>query len=157
MAGTIRIRGSVNITGTFAVAIPSASDARVYYRCAKQRYEEAEILNRVEKRTGAVYLAGYGIECILKALALMAVPANKRSEMLRSFRRSKAHDYEWIRSIYLISGGARFPPEINRHFTLVNDWSTDLRYSARLIKVADAEAFLRSAVAIIEWADGRLN
>ena len=139
------------------MALPSSSDARVYYRCAKQRYEEAEILNRLEKRTGAVYLAGYGIECILKALALMAVPVRRRPEILKTFRGSKAHDYEWIRTVYLTNGGARFPPDVNRHFTLVNDWSTDLRYSTRLIKVADAEAFLRSAVAIIEWADGRLN
>jgi hypothetical protein len=50
------------------MAIPSSSDARLYYRCAFQRYEEADGLFRAEYATGAVYLAGYGIECIPESL-----------------------------------------------------------------------------------------
>src|SRR5436309_2268465 len=105
------------------MAIPSSRDANLYYRCALQRYEEAAVLFKADYTTGAVYLAGYGIECILKALVLMAVPAGDRSDMLKSFRGSKAHEYEWLRSLYLTNGGARFPREITQHFTLVNDWS----------------------------------
>lgn len=48
------------------------------------------------------------------------------------------------------------PGEITQHFTLVSDWSTDLRYSPQEVDATDAEAFLASAVAIIQWADGRL-
>ena len=138
------------------MSIPGSSDARLYYRCAFQRYEEAEVLFRAEYTTGAVYLAGYGIECILKALVLMAVPAAQRMDALRSFRGPKAHEYDWLRSQYLTSGGARFPREITQHFTLVNDWSTDLRYTPRSVREDEAEAFLAAAVAIIRWADGRL-
>ncbi len=137
------------------MAIPGSSDARLYYRCAFQRYEEAEVLLKADYATGAVYLAGYGIECILKSLVLMAVPAAARPDMLKSFRGSKAHEYEWLRSLYLTNGGARFPREINQLFTLVNDWSTDLRYTPRSVRADEAEAFLVSAVAIIRWADGR--
>lgn len=108
------------------------------------------------KTTGAVYLAGYGIECILKALVLMAVPAGFRPDTLRSFRGSRAHEYDWLRALYLTNGGARFPSEITQHFTLVNDWSTDLRYMPRSVGPDDADAFLASATAIIRWADGRL-
>ena len=94
------------------MAIPGSSDARLYYRCAFQRYEEAEVLLEADYTTGAVYLAGYGIECILKALVLMSVAAGDRPETLKSFRGSKAHEYEWLRSLYLTNGGARFPREI---------------------------------------------
>ena len=138
------------------MATPDSPDARLYYRCAFQRYEEAEVLFKAEFTTGAVYLAGYGIECILKALVLMAVPTGSRSDMLKSFRGSKAHEYEWLRSLYLTNRGARFPRDITQHFTLVNDWSTDLRYTPRSVRDDEAEAFLASAVAIIRWADGRL-
>ena len=138
------------------MAMPASPDARLYYRCAFQRYEEAEVLFKAEFTTGAVYLAGYGVECILKALVLMAVPGGSRTDMLKSFRGSKAHEYEWLRSLYLTNGGARFPREITQHFTLVNDWSTDLRYTPRSVRADDAEAFLASAAAIIRWADGRL-
>ena len=106
--------------------------------------------------TGAVYLAGYGIECILKSLVLSAVPAADQSDTMKSFRGAKAHEYEWLRSLYLINGGARFPREINQHFTLVNDWSTELRYTPRKVPPEDAEAFVTSAATIIKWADGRL-
>ena len=138
------------------MSIPASKDARLYYRAAFLRYEEAEVLLKADYTTGAVYLAGYGIECILKALVLMAVTAGARRDTLKSFRSSKAHDYEWLRSLYLSNGGARFPPEITQHFTLVNDWSTDLRYTPRSVRADEADAFLASAVVIIRWADGRL-
>ncbi len=114
------------------------------------------MLLKAEYTTGAVYLAGYAIECILKALVLAAVPVGNRPAVIRSFRGSKAHEYEWLRSLYLTNGGARFPRDITQHFTLVNDWSTDLRYTPRSVRDDDAAAFLTSAVAIIRWADGRL-
>ncbi len=135
--------------------IPSSSDARLFYRCALQRYREAQVLLEATYTTGAVYLAGYGIECILKALVLMAVPAGARPDTLKSFRGNKAHEYEWLRSLYLTNGGARFPREVTQHFTLVNDWSTDLRYTPRSVRADEAEAFLGAAEAIIEWAKER--
>ena len=52
------------------MAIPASIEARLYYRCAFQRHEDAQILLRADHTTGAVYLAGYGVECILKALVL---------------------------------------------------------------------------------------
>ena len=138
------------------MAVPSSDDARLYYRCAIQRFEEAEVLLDAEKPTGAVYLAGYGIECILKALVLMAVPSRNRREVMNSFRGGQGHDYEWLKTQYVTSGGARLPADINRNFTLVNDWSTDLRYSPRSVRASDADAFVKAAEAIIRWADGRL-
>jgi len=87
------------------MAIPNSSDARLYYRCALQRYEEALILRKACKTTGAVYLAGYGIECILKALIVMAVPEANRSTVIKQFRGSRAHEFEWLRSAYLTNGG----------------------------------------------------
>ena len=138
------------------MAVPSSSDARLFYRCAFQRYEEAEVLLKADYTTGAVYLAGYGVECILKALVLMAVSTRERPDVLKSFRGSKAHEYEWLRTLYLTHGGARLPREINQHFTLVNDWSTDLRYTPRTVRADDADAFLGATVSIIRWADGRI-
>jgi hypothetical protein len=36
-----------------------------------------------------------------------------------SFRGGKAHDYGWLRALYLREGGARIPREIATHFSLV--------------------------------------
>jgi len=81
------------------MAIPASIEARLYYRCAFQRHEDAQILLRADHTTGAVYLAGYGIECMLKALVLSAVAPAARTEMLNSFRGARAHDYEWLRTL----------------------------------------------------------
>ena len=138
------------------MALPGFAQARDYHRCAKQRYEEAELLARNAKTTGAVYLAGYGVECMLKALVLTAAPPVRRADVLRSFRGGKAHDFEWLRSLYIGYGGARFPRGIARSFSLVSDWSTDLRYSPRSLRASESDAFMRSAWVIVHWADGRL-
>lgn len=138
------------------MAVPSSSDARRFYRCAFQRYEEAKVLLEAGYGTGAVYLAGYGVECILKALILAATPVAGRGDVLKSFRGQRAHEFDWLRTKYLAAGGTRFPSDVARDFALVNDWSTDLRYSPGTVRAADAEGFLRAAVAIIRWADGRL-
>ena len=123
------------------MGVPSDYEARLYYQCALLRYEDAQILLRAGRTTGAVYLAGYGIECILKALVLSAVAPAARREILRSFRGAKADEYEWLRTQYYVSHGARFPREVARHFTLVNTWSTDLRYLPRSLKPDEAEDF----------------
>lgn len=137
------------------MAIPTSSDARLFYRCAIQRYEEAEILFRANYTTGAVYLAGYGIECILKALILSVVPSNRVAVVLDSFRGHRAHDYEFLREQYYRNKGARFPRGVGRHFTMASYWSTNLRYRPGMIKLSDTEEFLAAVAAIIEWAEGR--
>ena len=138
------------------MAVPGSIEARLYYRCAFQRYEDAQILFvRGGRTTGAVYLAGYAIECILKALALSALTPAKRAELLQSFRGAKAHDYEWLRTQYLQNGGARFPRDVNAAFTLANDWSTDLRYLPQTMRPDEADGFLTAAKTIMRWADGR--
>jgi len=129
----------------------------LYYRCAFQRFDEAKILRKAEQTTiGSVYLAGYGIECVLKALILNALTPAKEVEMFRSFRGNKAHDFEWLREQYLRTGGGRFPPAITRSFTLVSDWSTEIRYVPRSMRRSEIDVFLRASEEILVWADGRL-
>lgn len=144
------------IEGEARVAVPSFSDARLYYRCALQRLEEAEVLRESGYTTGAVYLGGYGVECILKALILESVPFGDRANVLRSFRGNRAHEFGWLKDHYLEHGGARLPRDIVAAFTLVDHWSTDLRYYPRFFEPRDAKSFLRAASAIVEWANGRL-
>jgi hypothetical protein len=138
------------------MAVPSSIEGRLFYRCADQRFEEAQILLRSDRTTGAVYLAGYGIECILKSLILSMVPSGQSASVLQTFRGRRAHDYEWLRQLYFDHSGPDFPRKINVQFTLVNDWSTELRYVPATMKQGDAADFLAAAGAIIKFAKGRL-
>jgi len=138
------------------MAVPHSIDARLFYRCAMIRMEDAAILYRADRNAGAVYMAGYGVECMLNALILSAVAEAIRSEVMKSFRGARAHDFDWLRGVYYSYGGARFPGTINRHYTVASNWSTDLRYSPRTLSAKEREQFLSAAEAILAWADGWL-
>jgi HEPN domain-containing protein len=136
--------------------MPSSKNARLFYRVAKQRFDDAQLLFNLKRTTAAVYLAGYSVECMLKSLILSAVPHTRESDVLEMFRGARAHDYEWLIRLYRQNGGAPIPPHLVPHFARVNRWSTDMRYSPSTIQRRTAKAFLDSTTEIIEWADGRL-
>jgi HEPN domain-containing protein len=139
------------------MALPHFKEARLFYQAGLQRFEDAQLLFKYHKTTGAVYLAGYGVECFLKALVLSAIAnLDARAKMLKSFHGARAHDFEWLKKRYLDHAGASIPPEIARHFAFVNTWSTDMRYKPGSVRDRDAKKFLDAAEKIIEWAKGRL-
>ena len=48
------------------------------------------------------------------------------------------------------------PSEIDKCFSRVEDWSTNLRYEPASYRAREAELFLDTARVIIDWIDGRL-
>ena len=75
------------------MAIPGNRNARLFYRAAFQRLDDAQFLKDAARTTAAVYLAGYSVECIIKALILSVVPEAQHSEVLVLFRGARAHDF----------------------------------------------------------------
>jgi hypothetical protein len=73
------------------MAMPGSGPARPFYRAAKQRVDDALLLLEMERTTAVVYLAGYSVECMLKALILSAVPQAQEAELLGMFRGARAH------------------------------------------------------------------
>jgi len=139
------------------MGLPVAQEARPFYQAGIQRFEDARLLlERAARTTGAIYLAGYGVECLLKALVLSVVPNAKRQAVLNNFRGARAHNFDWLKARYFQYGGSPFPPEISKAFALVNTWDTEWRYRSGTASPRDAEAFLNAAEKIISSADGRL-
>jgi hypothetical protein len=136
--------------------IPTSRNARLFYRAAKQRFDDALLLIEFKRTTAAVYLAGYSVECMLKALILSIVPRNRENEILNQFRGVQAHDYDWLIRLYRRNGGAQIPVGLIPNFTRVNTWSTHIRYSPETLEGRRAKAFVDAANEINQWADGRL-
>ena len=133
-------------------------DVRLFRLVAEQRFEEASFLSKESKGVyaqGSVYLAGYAVECILKALWLSRTPPSQRTAVINEFRGANAHDFDWLKRRYLESGGERFPPEIARAFRGVNTWQTHLRYKPGKMRFADAKLFLEAAERILAWGNRR--
>lgn len=138
------------------MGMPSSANARLFYRVARQRREDVELLLKHDRRAAAVYLAGYCVECAPKALILSSVPASEELALLDSFRGARAHDYVWLRRPYQERSGLGMPREVIRHFLRVSDWSPDLRYKPGTLPLRDSMAFVDSVWSILEWAEGRL-
>jgi hypothetical protein len=138
------------------MGLPQALEARLYYRAGKQRFEDSQFLLREQRTTGAVYLAGYTVECLLKALILASVAPGLRRELLGELRGIRAHNIEWLGALYRRHVGAAIPRDITRHLSRVASWSTDLRYATGSVKSREADEFMESVVAIATRADGRM-
>src|SRR5579859_6130261 len=82
------------------MGLPKPPEARLYYRAAKQRFDDAQWLLEGERTTGAIYLAGYTVECFLKALLLASVASHRRKMLLEEFRGSRAHNLEWLGALF---------------------------------------------------------
>jgi HEPN domain-containing protein len=138
------------------MGLPQPVEARLYYRAGKQRFEDSQFLLREGRTTGAVYLAGYTVECLLKALVLASVSHGLRRQVLSEFRGSRAHNIEWLGALYREHVGMAVPREISRHLSRVAAWTTDLRYATGLVKRREADEFMVSVVAVSNWVDGRM-
>jgi hypothetical protein len=113
---------------------------RKFYRVAYQRFEEAEVLFEAGYYIGAVYLAGYAIECILKTLILEATPEKDHAVVEAEFRGQRAHDYEWLRHRYRQTHAPAWPTDISQALTFVGTWETALRYTPGLGTVTTPHA-----------------
>ncbi len=127
-------------------------------RVAIQRLEEARFLNdRSVYYTAVIYLAGYAVECALKALNLSSVPATECQEVSESFRGSLGHSFDSLKANYARRGGASFPPSIAKSLTFVSSlWSTSMRYEPGARSPREADKFLVATEEIVEWAKARL-
>ena len=136
---------------------PPDKEALRFYRVAEQRKLDAWlILERCERRNAAVYLAGYAVECIFKALLIMETPRNQRNEVIDSFRGVAGHDLLGLRE-RVAQQSAKIPHEVETDIAYVSSWSTDLRYQpGEFGHATEARRFLASMDRILEWADGRL-
>ena len=138
------------------MALPSSQEARIFYQAARQRFEDAEFLLKGDRTTGAVYLAGYAVECMLKAMVLSRTREKDHGKVVASFRGGKAHDFGWLINEYIVRKGPPVPLPISRLFSLVNAWTTSIRYKPGAMKKRDAVVFVRAAEDILSWGDGRL-
>jgi len=138
------------------MATPRDANARKYYRVAKQRLEEARLIfDKIGLSAATVYLAGYAIECMLKALTLEWTPVRQRPEMLKSLKDDFGHNLRRLRAA-LVEQNLHPPREVLGELLYACSWSPDLRYEPGPGDPKEAERFLAAAKSIVIWADGRI-
>lgn len=138
------------------MGLPRNLEARLFYGAAWQRYEDADALLAAGRYTGAVYLAGYAVECMFKALILSRLGAKDRAIMMESFRGVRGHNLESLKDRFERVAGIPLPGNIARKFSQVNNWSTDIRYQTRALRLKEALVFVEAVQQILDWAEERL-
>jgi hypothetical protein len=113
------------------------------------------MLEKLDRPKAAVYLAGYAIECMLKALLVVVTPLPERRDVLRSFRSAQGHDLQWLGD-RLRANRVSIPIAVLKELAYVASWSVDLRYEPGPGDRDDAQRFIGSTTSILNWADGRM-
>lgn len=132
-----------------------AKEPRRFIRAAEQRLEEAQFLVQNDYTTASVYLAGYAVECMLKALILASEPQAHHPRTMKSFHGATAHNFEWLRE-QLRNRHVYLSDQIAQPFGTINRWTTSLRYDPVVQKTSEAEAFMRASQEVILWIKERL-
>jgi hypothetical protein len=134
---------------------PRDMDARRFYLAGGRRKDDGRnLFTHDDSIRGAVYISGYSVECMLKALIIVQAGKNK-DDVIAEFRGGGAHNFDRLRDLFRKQGGS-FPRQVTEAFLRVRDWSTDWRYDPSPYAYRDAENFLKAVEIIYNWADGRL-
>jgi len=131
------------------------SAIRLFLNVALQRFEDAQILLSNDRSTGALYLAGYAVECALKAMLLANSPSSEHMTIIDSFRGKIGHNFESLKH-KLQTRGVHFPAEIAKNLRRVGSWSPELRYLAGRQNLKETQAFVEATVQVIQWVERSL-
>ena len=126
-----------------------------FQRVARQRLTTAEFLLVNRFNLDAMYLAGYTVECALKALILELTPASERPTMLKKITAGKKmHEAEVLGGI-LKDLGIPIPLRLVKKLRR-SGWTTALRYESGRTDTGETKAFLKTAKAVYDWVEGQL-
>jgi HEPN domain-containing protein len=114
--------------------------------------EEAGYLNDGGFYTGAVYLAGHAVECMLKALLISRHPPGQRHNVYKACRQKIGHNLEELNR-RLARIGARIPPSLDEEYATVLTWANEMRYEPGDQSLDHAEGFLNGASRLLDWAE----
>lgn len=142
---------------------------RKFFRAADQRFTAGEFLIENGYHRDGIYLAGYVVECALKALILKWSPRREFEETLELLTGvgAKGHDFEYLKELlkrrrfaFPLTGvveempgdDALLPRDIRRALSRVASWDTAERYEVSAIRYNDAREFLEATATIRDWA-----
>ena len=125
--------------------------SRDFQRAASQRLDTAAFLLKNRYNLDAMYLAGYAIECTLKALILELTPDSERVKRLDQI---KTHNLEKLGAI-LKDLGRPIPLELVEKFRK-SGWSTGLRYETGRIDTGRTRWYLKTVNQAYNWVEGQL-
>ena len=127
-------------------------DRRDLQALAKIRLREAKALLSLGLNDGAYYLAGYAVECALKACIAKQTRRHEFPDKVRVVA-SHTHDLRTLVKLAKLEDArlerVRTDNQFRYNWGIVEQWSEQSRY--RRSEEASAQALLRAANGIVGW------
>lgn len=129
--------------------------SRDFQRAAEQRFTTAEYLLDGDYTLDAFYLAGYSVECILKALIMRLTPEANHEEVFQLLKSgAKMHQPENLKE-ELKNLNCPIPNELVKGFRRFG-WSTNLRYESRRRPHSEVRGYMKVAKKTIAWVKEKI-
>jgi len=129
-------------------------------RLSNARIREAKVLFAAGEYSGAYYLAGYAVECALKACIAKATQLHDFPDKDRA-QKSYSHrpiDLLKVAKLYdELEAAMRSNPLLDTSWTIVCEWSEQSRYETRSEQDVAAllEAILQPENGVLPWIERR--
>lgn len=134
-------------------------------KAAVHRRDDADALLKSQRWRGAMYLAGYSVECLLKAKLMQIYSCANLSDLENELQRRGllaqhatifTHQLEDLLTLANGIGRLRQNAPLWRLFNIVNRWIPAWRYNPDLAKREDARDYLDAVDGICHWVEHNL-
>jgi HEPN domain-containing protein len=138
------------------------SGASEQAKAAKHRFEDAQVLFAESRWRGSMYLAGYSVECLLKAALMKRIGVRNLMDLEDALLRRRLMPAEatvFTHHLVQLTGGLerlRDNAAVFRAFNVVNRWSPAWRYWSDPSDEKDAALFLRSVATLTTWIENNV-
>ena|SRR5438552_7913713 len=127
---------------------PGGTRGTLFQAVARIRLKDADVLLQEQRHEGALYLAGYAIECILK----WAVTRNR--EDLRLPQELETHDWDRLLSATGMKHSLESQPAMHTVYSeLAERWGPELRYLAKLPRSEGTEKLYEKLTVLYGWIE----
>ena len=134
-------------------------------KAARQRWEDAQVLFGQRRYRGAMYLAGYAVECLLKAKLMRMFDCRQLRELEDKLRARKVlratasiftHQLGLLLHLAQAAHRLRNDPQRWRSFATVNLWIPAWRYNAKPCRPQDARKYMEAVRTMVHWIEANV-
>jgi len=134
-------------------------------KAGKYRLDDAQALLTAVRWRGAMYMAGYSIECLLKTKLMRMYECRHLRELQEELQRRGVLSAQTsifthqLEPLLRLAGGLERLRQSEEHwrlFNLVNRWVPAWRYTADLSNAEDAADFLTAVNRISQWIENNI-
>lgn len=131
-------------------------------KASAHRLQDAWALCHEKRWRGAMYLAGYAVECLLKARLMRMFGCRTLSKLETELQRRGSLPRDWTVFTHQLLPLLRLTQAVPRlqqdganwrMFMTVNQWKPAWRYSPPITRQDEAEGFLHAVEAVVRWIE----